>query len=172
MKTIPEKLINYSTFLNGTTYLGTADVTLPTIESLTSSVRGAGISGEIDSPTLGHYGSMTVSINWRTITKEAMQLHAPVVHQLDFRASQQSYDAAGSARSRQAVRVTIKALPKSGEIGTLDPGEGTSTTNEMEVVYLKVVVDGKTEIEIDKYNFKAVFGGQDHLAAVRADLGL
>jgi P2 family phage contractile tail tube protein len=172
MPTIPEKLINYTVFKDGSTYLGTADVTLPTIEALTETLRGAGIAGEIDSPTLGHYASMTTTLNWRTITREKMQLHAPVSHQLDFRAAQQIYNSSAGTVSSQGVRVTVKAMPKSGDLGKLDPSTTTDSSNELEVTYLKVVIDGVTELEIDKFNFKAVIGGVDYLAQVRSQLGL
>lgn len=171
-KQVPEKLINYTVYLEGSTYLGTADVTLPTLEALTETVRGAGIAGEIESPTLGHYGSMTVTLNWRAITPEAVRLHAPVSHALDFRGSQQVYDAGAGAPLPKGVKVSVKAMPKTGDLGKFDPGTTTDTTNELEVTFIKVVVDGRTLLEIDKFNFKAVIDGKDYLADVRAQLGM
>lgn len=55
---VPEKLINFKVYKDKTDFIGLADVTLPTLESMTETVSGAGIAGEVDSPTLGHYGSM------------------------------------------------------------------------------------------------------------------
>lgn len=172
MKTIPEKLINYTVYKNGSEFLGTADVTLPSLEALTETVRGAGIAGEVDSPTLGHYASMTTTLNWRTITPEAIKLHAPVSHTLDFRAAQQVYNSGTGEMSSQGVKVTVKAMPKSGDLGSLEPGATTSTTNEFEVTYLKVMIDGRTVVEIDKFNFICVIDGRDYLAAVRGQLGM
>lgn len=171
-KTVPEKLIGYTVYKDGSIPLGTADITLPTIEALTETVRGAGIAGEIDSPTIGHYGSMTVSLNWRTITSEVIKLHAPVSHALDFRGAQQVHNPATGRYSSQGVKVTVKAVPKSGDIGKFDAGTTTDTTNELEVTYIKIVLDGKTVLEIDKYNFVCVIDGVDYLAQVRAQLGL
>lgn len=172
MKTIPEKLINYSVYLNGTQYLGAADVTLPTIESLTETFSGAGIAGEVDSPTLGHYASMTVSMTWRTLTKESMLLLAPESHLIDFRMSQQLYNTATSSLGSSGARVTIKGMPKSGELGTLNVGQTTGTTNEIEVTYIKVVSESLTILEIDKFAFKAIINGKDYLADVRKQLGM
>ncbi|RXZ84583.1 phage tail protein [Paenibacillaceae bacterium] len=172
MKQIPDKLINYTAYRNGSEFLGTVDVTLPSIEALTETMRGAGIAGEIDSPTLGHYASMSVTLNWRTITGQTMSLHAPVSHTLDFRGAQQVHNTGTGEMKSQGIKVTVKALPKSGDIGKLDPGTTTDTTNEMEVTYIKIMIDGKTVLEIDKLNFKAVFNGKDYLAQVRQQLGL
>lgn len=172
MRPVPEKLVNFTAYKDGSTYLGTADITLPTLEALTETVRGAGIAGEVDSPTLGHYGSMTVTLNWRTITPEAMQLHEPVSHALDFRGAQQVYNSATGEYSSQGVKVTVRAVPKSGDLGTFAPGTMTNSTNELEVSYLKIQVDGKTLIEIDKFNFICLINGRDHLAQVRQQLGL
>ena len=74
---VPEKLINYRVYKDSTDYIGLADVTLPTLEAMTETVSGAGIAGEVDSPTLGHYGSMETVLNWRTLEKTNMGLAAP-----------------------------------------------------------------------------------------------
>ena len=52
---VPEKLINFRVYLDGNNLIGVADVELPSIEAMTETVKGAGIAGEIDSPTLGHF---------------------------------------------------------------------------------------------------------------------
>lgn len=169
---VPEKIINFAAYLEGKTFLGTVDATLPSLESLTETVSGAGIAGEIESPTLGHYGSMTISLNWRTATKEAVVLHAPKSHTIDFFAAQQVYDSGAGSYSQSGLKVTVKAIPKTGDLGTLAPNAQSSTTNELEVTYIKIVVDGKTLVEIDKFNFKAVIDGVDYLEQVRNNLGM
>ncbi|WP_232618982.1 phage major tail tube protein, partial [Acetomicrobium sp. S15 = DSM 107314] len=84
---IPEKLINFRVYLDGTDLLGVADVDLPNLEGLTDAVRGAGIAGEIDSPALGHYSPMTLGLNWRTVTGTVTHLAAPIEHHLVLRGS-------------------------------------------------------------------------------------
>ena len=48
----------------------------------------------------------------------------------------------------------------------------TDSETEFEVIYMKVLVNGKELIEIDKYNFIAKFDGKDQLASVRKVLCL
>jgi hypothetical protein len=43
---------------------------------------------------------------------------------------------------------------------------------EFEVTYLKVSVDGKEIVEIDKYNYICRINGKDYLKEVRQALGL
>lgn len=172
MKQIPEKLINYSVYREGRDHLGTADVTLPSLEALTETVSGAGIAGEVDSPTLGHYASMSITLNWRTITTDAITLHEPRSHTLDFYAAQQTYDPANGVLGSSGFKASVKAMPKTGDLGTLAPNATAGTTNEMEVTYLKIILDGKVLAEIDKFNFKAVINGVDYLEQVRQQLGM
>lgn len=44
---VPERLIAFRVYGEGNDLLGTANVTLPTIEPMTDTVTGAGIAGEI-----------------------------------------------------------------------------------------------------------------------------
>ena len=98
---VSEKLIGFRVYQDSTDYIGLADVTLPTLEAMTETVSGAGIAGEVDSPTLGHYGSMETVLNWRTLEKTNMGLAAPNGVQLDMRGAQQVYD---SSAGKYVVR--------------------------------------------------------------------
>lgn len=169
---IPEKLINYSVYLDGSIWLGTADIVLPTIEYMTDSVKGAGILGEYESPIIGHTGSMTVTLNWRTPTREAIQLLAPGTHTLDFRGSIQVKNTSTGLTDSVGVKVTVKATPKSGAIGKFDVGTTTDTTNDLEVTYIKMSIDNKYVLEHDKLNFKHVVNGVDYTAKMRSQLGM
>ena len=167
-----DKLINYTVYRNGTDFLGTSTVELPSIESLTDTVKGAGIAGEFDMPVLGQIGSMEVKLNWNTIDPAAIILIAPETHALDFRASQQSYNTVGGVLSSEAAKVSVRGIPKSSELGSLEPGAATGSTTTLEVSYIKITVGGKVLLEIDKFNFIFIVNGKDYLAQVRADLGL
>ena len=91
---IPELLIGYKVYNEGTEILGTADVELPDIEFMTETLSGSGVAGEIDTPVLGYTGPMTVTVNWRTLEKDLLSLAAPGGHKLDFRGAVQVTDGA------------------------------------------------------------------------------
>lgn len=169
---VPERLINGRVYNDGNDMLGIANVELPEIVALSETTSGIGIAGEVESPTLGHFESMTTKLSWRTITSKALDLCQQKSHAIEVRGSQQVYDAASGAYTTEAVRVSMKVTPKSTTLGTFEPGATTDTEQEFEVTYLKVQVAGKTKVEIDKFNFVAKFGDNDVLASVRKDLGL
>ena len=169
---IPERLTNYTAYKNGGEYLGTVDVELPSIEALTDTIKGAGIAGEIDSPTLGHFASMSVKLNWRTVGTSLISLSIPKSHQLDFRGSQQILNAGTGEYEHQAVKVSVRAMPKVTELGKLEVGATTDSSNELEVSYIKIDIGGKNMLEIDKLNFICVIDGVDVLEEVRKNLGM
>ena len=169
---VPERLINFRVYNDSNDLLGIATVDLPEIEAMSDTVSGAGIAGEVESPILGHYSSMTTTFTWRTIEKAAMTLSAQKAHSVDVRGSQQVYDAANGVYSTRAIRASMRITPKTVSLGSLEPGATTDTEQEFEVLYFKLFVEGKAVIEIDKYNYVAKFGDEDVLASVRKDLGL
>lgn len=57
---IPEKINEYNAYLGGTKMIGVAaSVTLPEVNMKTSTVSGVGVNGELDSPTIGQFESMS-----------------------------------------------------------------------------------------------------------------
>lgn len=169
---IAERLVNFRVYRDGVDYLGLASVTLPSIDAMTDTVSGAGIAGEVETPVLGHFSSTTVTLSFRTIDGDLTFLAAQKAHALDLRGSQQVYDASLGEYKTVPVKIALRAMPKSINLGTFEPGATTDSEAELEVNYLKVDVDGKTRIEIDKYNYICRIGDTDYLEGVRKDLGL
>ena len=169
---VPEKLINYCVYKDSTDYIGLADVTLPTLEAMTETVSGAGIAGEVDSPTLGHYSSMETVLNWRVLEKNNLALAAPNGVQLDLRGAQQIYDSSSGKYAVRSVKIAILGVNKSTELGKFEPGTTTDTANTLETTYIKVDVDNETVLEIDKYNYICNIDGVDYMKEVREALGL
>lgn len=169
---IPERLINFRVYNNSNDLLGIATVELPEIEAMSDTVSGAGIAGEVESPVLGHFSPMQTSFSWRTIEKAAMTLAQQKAHAVEVRGSQQVYDAANGTYSTVPVRVSMRIVPKNVSLGSFEPGSTTDSEQEFEVLYIKVFLNGKEVLEIDKFNYVAKFGDQDALASVRSDLGL
>ncbi|NTU28850.1 phage major tail tube protein [Brevibacillus sp. HB1.1] len=170
-KQVSEKLISYRVYKDGKDFLGTADVTLPSLEYLTETVKGAGIAGEVDSPTIGNFGSMGLTLNWRTIEADAIRLAAPQAHALDFWGAQQVFDQSSGKYDSVAVKVSVRAIPKKFDIGKFEPGATTDSSSEFEVIYLKLSHNDRVLLEIDKYNYICVIDGVDYLAKVRSQLG-
>lgn len=172
MSTIPEKLINFRVYEDGNELIGTADITLPTLEAMSETVKGAGIAGEIDSPTIGHYKIMEVTLNWRTLLKHNIQLASPDGKHLDMRGSQQMYDPKTGKYSTLRVKCVVNCVPKKAELGKLEAAASVGNSNTFEIYYIKLTIGNDDVMEIDKYNYIAKFGNDDSLLSVREDLGL
>jgi len=173
VNTVPERLTAFRAYLDGSTDLkGVADVTLPSFEAMTETVSGAGIAGEYESPTLGHFGSMTVSLTWRTVTRDLLRLLRQRSQRLELRGAYQEYDAAQGQYRIRSVRIVVQGIPKTIELGSLETGANSDGTTELEVLYIKIDVDGQTVTEIDKLNYKCVIDGVDYLSDVRRALGI
>ena len=93
-------------------------------------------------------------------------------HAVEIRGSQQVYDGTSGTYSTIPVRASMRIVPKTVSLGSFEPGSTTDTEQEFEVLYLKLFVNNKEMLEIDKYNYVAKFGTEDALAGVRSDLGL
>ena len=172
MNIVPERLIAAKVYGESSELIGIADITLPNIENMTETISGAGIAGEIDSPTLGHFSAMTLGMTFRTMNKSMFEFAKAKSHDLDIRAAQQQYDAGNGEYNVQPVRVFVRGLPKNINLGNANTGQTTESAIELEVVYLKVTVDDKVQLEIDKFNFVFNVGGTDYLQAVRSALGM
>lgn len=175
---VAEKLINFRVYNSpdgggaGSVLMGMADIDLPDLESLTETISGAGIAGEIDSPVLGHFKSMSLKIKWRTMSDTVTELAVQKAHNLDCRGSIQEFSGLTGKYKNFPVKVIFKAIPKKMGLGKLEMGKPMDNESEFECIYMKLWISGKEKIEIDKYNYIAKFNSKDYLEGVRKDLGI
>ena len=141
---------------------------LPEINMKSSTIDGAGIGGEIDSPTIGQFESMEQEINFNTLYSSAMQMLSPLSSvNLTIRGAQQVYDKNGGY-SFKGVRVVEKGRVKKFKPGKLEKGEAMDASVTIELTYIKIEVDGEVLVEIDKLNPKYYVMGVDMLAGITA----
>lgn len=168
VNSIPEKVVNYNVYLDNDKLIGlNADVTLPKLEQMSTTISGAGIAGEYESSVPGHFGKIEIDVTFNTVTEQSADLLIPGTKSLVFRASQQSYDVAGGKTQFRGLKITTKVLSKGVDLGKLSVGKQTSTKNTFETIYIKVEENGKTLIELDKLNFIFKVNGVDVLEKVR-----
>lgn len=168
---IPEKVVNFNLYNEGEKLLGiTGEVTLPNFEAMTETVSGAGIAGEYESPTPGHFGSMEIEIPYRTVNGQATKLMTPTATTVILRGSQQINDASAGTIDYQPVKITMKVTPKNFNLGTFGVGQPSETANTLEILYIKITIDGEEVLEYDKLNFIYIVDGQDILKDVREQI--
>lgn len=169
---IPEKIINFTCYVNGSNELaGMVDLTLPKIEHMTETISGAGIAGEIESITPGHTSAMTFSVNFRSLVDKNLSLIKPESYAFEVKGALQETDPKTQKIEVKKLTIAVRGFPKSAELGKLAVSKPTDTTGEFTCEYLKVDINGKTSVDIDKYNMVFMVDGKDYLAEVRAALG-
>lgn len=165
---IPEKVHSYNVYDDAERLVGvSAEVTLPTLELMSEAVSGAGMLGEYESSTPGHFGSITIEIPFRTLTDKSFSLFKNKGRSIVLRAAQQSYDVSGGGIQQRGLKITLRGIPKALELGKLAAGAQTETKNTMEVLYIKIEENGKVLLELDKLNSIYIVDGEDLLADVR-----
>ena len=164
---IPEKINDYNAYVDGTKMIGVAaSVTLPEINMKSSTVSGVGVSGEIDSPTIGQFESMEQEIQFNTLYSSAMDMLSPLFTvNLTFRAAQQVYDKTGGYNFK-GLRVVEMGRVKKFNPGKIEKGEAMEATVTLELTYIMVEVDGSVLLEADKLNGVYKVNGVDMLAGV------
>ncbi|QGQ95868.1 phage tail protein [Paenibacillus psychroresistens] len=174
INTIPERLTAFRVYSgdDSTDYKGISDIQIPSLEPMKDTVKGAGIAGEYESPTLGQFSSMKLTMNWRAITKEQLLITAQKSQKFDCRGVNQVYDAAAGTYSTQSIKIVVQGPPTKVDPGKFDTSSTSGGSTEIEVLYLKIDIDGVNVLEIDKLNYKCVIDGVDYLASTKTALGL
>lgn len=168
----PDANVTYRVYNAGQFLIGTAQIDLPAINSMTAEVKGAGIAGAIDKSIIGMFQAMSMTFNFRTFTAGGIELlYASQQHLECWAAVQETDPGTGKFVVKQHKIVTR------GEFKNLSPGklsvaETQDRSIEMEVVYFKEDYGGVEHIEIDKYNHIYRVDGVDQLSAVRAAIGM
>lgn len=164
---IPEKINDFNVYLDGNKMIGAgASITLPEINMKTSTITGAGINGEVDSPTIGQFEAMEQEIQFNTLYSSAVDMLSPASSvNLTIRAAQQVYDKTGGYTFK-GLRVVEIGRVKKFNPGKVEKGESMEATVTLELTYLMIEVDGKQLVKIDKLNGVYRVNGKNMLAAI------
>lgn len=143
---------------------------LPSIEVQTGEIKGAGILGTIDKPVTGQFGSMTFTINMRSINKNAAELAKPGVQNIELRFVRDVTNANGQTIP-EGAKIFI-----AGEMKKYDPGKVESPTTmdgsiDFEVTRYRQVINGVETLLIDKQKYVYKINGVDYMQQIRRALG-
>lgn len=171
MAKVDETVIGFAVYEDATEYFGTSEVTLPEISNLTEEISGAGIGGKVESVILGAIEAMTTTLNFRTVTKNAIKLHEPREHKIDLRAAQQQKDTTKGVTEVVKVKHLLTLTPKKLNPGKVATASTAEVSGEYATTYFATYIDGKKMLEIDPLNYIYYVNGKDYLADVRKALG-
>ena len=169
MYNIPSKINSFNVYKDGDKLIGISEeVTLPDFESITETLSGPGIMGEVDDPTLGHFQSMEMEIHFRTMDQDLFRLSDDSSSvTVTLRGAIQYTDNQSGATVFKPMRIVVRGKNKGITGGKLKQGSGTGSSIKLEVLYILIEIGNVTEIELDKFNFVYKVHGKDLLAKVR-----
>ena len=168
---IDETVIEFAVYEDATEHVGIAEVTLPEISSITEEISGAGMGGKVESVILGAIEAMTTTLNFRTVTRNAVKLHEPRQHNIDLRAAQQQKDTTKGVTEVVRVKHLLTLTPKKLNPGKVATASAAEVSGEYATTYFATYIDGKKMLEIDPLNYIYFVNGKDWLADVRKALG-
>lgn len=146
------------------------DVQLPALEAVSDSVKGAGILGEIDWPSMAQPGSMTFVANFRTTGPDVIAISAPIQQEFEVRWVIDKFDSNNIKIGIESHKAFIKCVPKKHDSGKIEPAASMEGSNEYEVFYYRRIVDGKEVLLIDKFNYVYKVNGVDYTSQIMAAL--
>lgn len=169
---VPEKINNFNVYGDNHRLLGIAEGNFPSIEFMTSEVKGAGLAGVVESPAMGHVNSFTITLKWRAITEDFTQLLEVRSHDLDLWGETIGFNASSGEYTHHSIHIFLKAVTKNWRMGNMVVVESQEAETEHECYYMVYTLDGKEQVAIDKYNFVFRVNGYDYLADTRRNIGL
>ncbi len=167
---LPDKINNFNVYDGKTKLIGvSAEITLPSFEPLTDTLNVAGMAGEIESEVIGSFGSLKIEIPFENLSSDFFEFAAstnPVV----IRGAMEVFNTQTQAKKSSPVVITIKGRTLTVNPGTFKKGGKGQPSITKEVTYIKITVDGKTQVELDKLNSIFIMGGIDLLDKIRSQI--
>jgi len=152
-------------------YVGdTASYKRPSLEMLTDTIKGAGIMGEIDFPTLGQLGAMEAEISFKKSNKKAVELFGQKSHDLEIRWVVDALDSSDASIKAEANKEIIKCLSKKLDLGNIETNATNEGTLTVEILYYQYIINGESVVEIDKLNNVFKINGVDYASQIRQAL--
>jgi uncharacterized protein len=169
MQGIPSKINMFNVYKDGNTLAGlSGEVTLPDFEAISETISGPGILGEIDDPTIGHFGSQEIEVPFRNFTEDIFHLMNPGDEvNLTLRGSIQVTTTGGGV-DYVGMRVVLRGKCKSFTGGTVKQGAAMASAVKLELTYILIDLDGNPKVELDKLNSVYKLNGVDILEKARS----
>lgn len=166
-----QSIVNFACYEDGRELLGLAQGTLPDITWVANTLSGAGIAGNIETVVLGHIDSMTLTLNFHTLTEYGIRLNEPRRHNIDLRVAQQGENTVKGGLETNSVKHIFVVIPKSLKGGNVAPSASADVSTEFTVRYWATYINGEKKLEIDPLNYICFVNGTDYLSGVRLALG-
>ena len=167
---IPEVLNHYNVYNDAAKKLIgiSGEIELGDLEAITDTIEGAGVLGEIEDPVTGQFSSLKIKIPFSVLYEDLFSLmNTTKPPQLTLRASMQCMDPTTGETGYYPVKIVVRGKASKTGLGKVTKGKKGEPEIELEILYIKIMINNKNTLELDKLNFKFVLNGVDMLKKVR-----
>lgn len=171
MMIIPEVMNNYNVYNDRAKKLIgiSGEVELPELEAITDTVEAAGVLGEVEDPVTGQFSSAKIKIPFSNLYEDIFALmDTTKPPQLTLRGSMQVMNSSTGGTDYIPVKIVVRGKATTSSLGKLVKGKKGEPEIELEILYIKVMINNRTTLELDKLNFKFAINGKDMLAKIRS----
>lgn len=147
------------------------EVDLGELKAMTDTVEVAGVLGEYEAPAVGQFSSIKIKIPFAVLYGQIFDLLDTIeLPQLTLRGSIQQINQEGSKVDHYGVKIVLRGRTTSANLGKMVKAKKGQPEIEMEIMYIKIMIDGENVLELDKLNFRFVLNGKDLLAKIRSQI--
>lgn len=171
MNVIPEVLNHFNVYNDSAKKLIgiSGELELPEMEAITDTLEGSGVLGEIEDPVTGQFSSMKMKIPFAVLYEDMFSImNTTKPPQLTLRASMQCMDPSTGETGYYPVKIVVRGKASTSNMGKVVKGKKMEPEVELEILYIKIQINNKTVLELDKLNFKYILNGVDMLAKIRS----
>lgn len=173
MVVIPEVLNAYNVYNDKAKKLIgiSGEIELGELEALTDTIEGAGVLGEIEDAVTGQFSSIKIKIPFSVLYEDLFSLmDTTEPPQLTLRSSMQCMDPTTGATGYYPVKIVVRGKATNTNLGKVAKGKKGEPEIELEILYIKIQINNKTTLELDKLNFKFFLNGTDMLERIRQQI--
>lgn len=168
---VPELINSYNIYVSGRLIGISGETELPEMEAMTETVEAAGVLGEFDTPATGHYSSMKMKIPFAVLHEDVFKLiDTTKALEITLRGSEQFMNRRNGNTDDIPVKIVVRGKATTDTLGNFAKGKKGEPEVEIEVFYLKVVVNNETKLLLDKLNFIFEVNGVDKLKKIRRNI--
>lgn len=170
---IPEVLNHYNVYNDRAKKLIgiSGEIELGELEALTDTIEGAGVLGEIEDAVTGQFSSIKIKIPFSVLYEDMFDIMDTTnPPQLTLRASMQCMDPTTGATGYYPVKIVVRGKATNTSLGKVVKGKKMEPEIELELLYIKIQINNKTTLELDKLNFKFILNEKDMLAEIRSQV--
>lgn len=168
---IPDKTSNFNLYTNtadvANRMVGVTDsINLIELENMSATLNLAGFAGEIDSPTVGQYKSITVEIPFSNTSKQMLELAAHDENPIIARSAQEFIDPETGNKQIVNRTITMRGWTKKINYGKLNKNGYGEPSIVKETIYYQDIIDGEEVTCIDKLKGRVKIAGVDMTADI------